>query len=1128
MPSKNKNHASFSGSHNHSKISNKHPRKSEDNINQSNDHKIQYSDQNDDTEVNQNKIELDQNTANNVLQLEHNLIEDGVVISSTDKVVSRSSKVNTAFASQYAHVKKQPVSELGNKSALSLADLKKRFGFSWKKFGQKFGLFFLTFGILGLVGVSLVGTWVVDQWNLAPDPDQILNGTSSQSSVVLARDGKTELFKFFDKENREIIHKMEPEKAVDTTWNPNSENYIPQSMQVAMLALEDENFYSNQDGIPWSNLLGASVKCLTSALSDCRGASGISQQLVKNVTSDNESTLDRKARELFTALKLGNNQNYDKTKVLNLYLNTVGFGRNAHGVQAASQSYFKKDIKDIQIQEACFLASLPQNPVAYNKSLSQPESEDYKRLILRKDSCLQKLVDKEIKPGNGLLLTQDKANELKKAALNIVDFRRDRKFPHFLDYVEQELQDKKLLADTPQGTQDALAKGGYKIITTIDPVKQGRVEQIFAEDVDRAIYASGANNGAGLVLDGPTGEILAMVGSVNYNKVEIDGQVNITTSPQAPGSSFKPYVYAAAFEKNFNPGTVIVDVKTTFEGNYSPSNFSKTFGGPVTIRSSLQNSLNIPAIKALYLASGSGNYSNGEQGVAEVSRVAEAVGVRFPVKNSSPCTVSMAIGTCEVTMVSHATGMNTFAQSGKLRTATPFISITKIDGNGKEVDIYKDRMNGEKNQVPYPQNDRAIDPAIANQVADVMSDYAARSGSWGRGIELDGWRAAAKTGTSTLIWTDGIEKASDLWVVGYTPLYTTTIWVGNTRGEPVSDNATGGGFSAILWKDIMTYLHEGKEPVGFSKEGLTQYKVNCTGATYCKNVEWLTPGQVKALTNFDGKILKADYNPNKTSIFENRNEFFFRKIKVHKADKKIPKPGTVENLLEEIECVESPSAFPLSPAWFNPAQQFAKARFADKICPTEESTYDSSKVQSNIQTNLTSSSLAPSQILINASSPYSGVSITQIKLIIGGIGVATSSNGSLLYTEASSQTGTLPVVVEVTDSLGNITNQSYTDVSFNFTPLASGDISSIVPSCSPNSVTVGTAVNCTFNLPNGKTLPTNFKMYIGSNTTGATCLQSVTTINCSNIPTIGNLPGTANIKGGVSSSANFSGSITIT
>jgi len=1052
------------------------------------------------------------------------LDEDGLIIQAANRVVAKNAKVNTALSGQFSYANQRDDDGIGGKKSLSLSDLRKRFSFSWKRFGQRFGLFFLMFGILTLVGISLVGTWILDQWNGAPDPNEILDGTATESSVVLARDGVTELFKFFDKENRDVVDIMEPDTSVED-WNPNNQNYIPRRMQLAILALEDENFYRNEDGIPWSNLVGASITCLTSALADCRGASGISQQLVKNVTSDDESTLNRKIRELFTALKLGNNEDFDKERILNLYLNTVGFGRNAHGVEAASQSYFGKEIKDIRMHEACFLASLPQDPVIYNNALRDPESEVYQQLMIRKDSCLQKLATVDIRPGIDLYLTEAEVDELQELPLEIIDFRRDRKFPHFLDFVERELQDKKLLADTPQATQDALATGGYRIVTTIDPALQQRVEEIFVARRQSSIENWGANNGAGLVLDGPTGQIIAMMGSIDYNNTDIDGQVNITTSAQAPGSSFKPYVYAAALEKNFHPSTVFADNRTDFGGGYTPSNFDRRFRGPVTMRYSLQSSLNIPAVKALYLASGSGNYSNGTQGVNEVLRVSEAMGVRYPFRDR--CSVSMALGACEVTMVSHATGMNTFGQSGRLRTATPFISITKVDEDGNKKDIYKERMEGEKNQVPYPQNDRAIDPAIANQMADIMSDYQARTEAFGRlrsNLEVSGWRVAAKSGTSTLS-RGGREFASDLWLVGYSPLYTTTVWVGNTKNDPVIDSATGSSTSALIWKDIMTHLHSGKQRVDFPKDGLGRYSVNCSAGQYCSGTEWLTPGQYQALNRSNGRIVQQDYNPRDHSIFDFRDEIFFRTMKVHKADGKLAPVGTPENLLQEIECVEAPSAFPLDGDWLNPVQEDATNRFSGRQCPTDASEY-SPDIVPVITSNLFSSSLSPAEIEVSAASTYSGVSITSISVSIGEESVATSTSNSLVY-DATAQSGTATVIIEVEDSLGNITTASYTDVEFTFLPLSSPDIAVIAPNCSPDPVTVGDVLNCNFAIPNGRSLPTGFKMFVGTNTTGAACTLNGSTVICNSIPTSGVSVGTATVQGGVTPTAVFATTVEV-
>ncbi|NJK71425.1 MAG: transglycosylase domain-containing protein [Thermales bacterium] len=203
-----------------------------------------------------------------------------------------------------------------------------------------------------------MAAWLITIWNNTPQIDSF--NEPIQSSIVYDRNGD-ELFKFFSEERREVVD-------IDR---------IPREMQLAIIALEDENFYYNESGIPWSNLVGASFKCFTRAGDNCRGASGLSQQLVKNITGDNQATVSRKVRELFTALKL--NQEKNKQEILAMYLNQVPFGRNAYGIQEASKSYYGKDVSELDIVQSCYLASFVQKPSTFSISLENQESDDFKR-----------------------------------------------------------------------------------------------------------------------------------------------------------------------------------------------------------------------------------------------------------------------------------------------------------------------------------------------------------------------------------------------------------------------------------------------------------------------------------------------------------------------------------------------------------------------------------------------------------------------------------------------------------------------------------------------------------------------------------------------------------------------------
>jgi membrane peptidoglycan carboxypeptidase len=640
-----------------------------------------------------------------------------------------------------------PVGKKNNEERYKIDTLKKKFSFSWDKLGRRLLIFAMIFGGFLLVGTTAVVAWGVDQYNKAPSVDA-LAARPAESTVVYARDGTTVLFEFFKEDSkREVIPlcKKLPDGGEDI-----SVKCIPENMQLAIIAIEHKDFYLNENGIPWKNLAGAAYKCLEGT--QCRGASGLSQQLIKNITKDDSSSISRKVRELFTAVKLNNEK--DHAEILEMYLNQVPFGRNNSGVQQAAQSYFGKDANQLNVHEACLLASMPQSPSTYSENIAKPDSAVYQALIDRKDDCLNTLKSQSLY-GNGgtpfinegtfafhyekpIVQVDNKANKglidstNTSGAIAIIPNIVNYPFPHFREYVIDELR-----KFDPIIKETDLYTRGYRITTTLDPVLQRDLEATINKSAAKYSIPVGANNAAGVVLDGPTGQIISMVGSLDYNNNAIDGQVNIVTTPQQPGSSIKPYVYAAALEQNFNPGTVLLDVKTSFiNGTYTPKNFDGTFSGPRTIRSALQNSLNIPAVKAAYLAAGTG--PDATKGINTVFDFAEKVGVVFPCAPLADggatckdpekskrayrdrCGLSAALGGCELTVLSNTVGYNTFAQDGEYIPATPFINIIDSQGN----DIYK-RIQ-ESDRPIYPRKKEAVDPLIARQMSDILSDYNTR------------------------------------------------------------------------------------------------------------------------------------------------------------------------------------------------------------------------------------------------------------------------------------------------------------------------------------------------------------------------------------------------------------------
>lgn len=787
----------------------------------------------------------------------------------TVSVIKSRSKINTDIGNKiYSTTIPEPVL-IGKKS------------FGSGKSNRKFNTFFsnrteglgrkFSFGLMILIGVCVIGVGIFiaiigDVWTRAPSLEEFIK-RPTESSVVFARDGKTRIYEFYKEEKREAIPITK----------------IPKVMQLAVIALEDENFYKNEQGIPWKNMFGALQKCLSSGGDNCRGGSGLAQQLVKVMTKKQEVTADRKIKELISAIKL--NQDSNHTDILEAYLNWVPFGRNSYGIEQASKSYYGRSISEkkgdnyvITLAEACLLAAFIQSPGYYPNSLDKPESDGYKALVERKNSCIEKLKQLELPIDDAGTLgqyikTEDEVlkwqtmsilnTQVKEAVetralgrIAIVKQYADDPFPHFREYITEELV--KLYGE------DTLYNGGLRIVTTLDPELQKKSQEIVTSSEPR-LKEVGATNAGALILDGPTGEILAMVGSLGYDRDDIDGRVNLATTPRQPGSSIKPYVYANAWQNGYNPGTKLNDNFQDWNG-YKPKNFSGYFTGPVSMRYALQNSLNIPAIKALLLGNPSYTSSSGyqsdkktelEQKLNGFFNFVQKLGVKFPCIASgdgletcnnpdlavnayrSRCFLSTALGGCEVKMTDHATGINTILQQGNLRTATPFISITRSNGD-KNDEIYKD-----KKESFYPKEDRAMDPLIAKQLANVMTDYNIRAAEFGNlrfNLELKDkkWKVAAKTGTSN--------GPKDFWVVGGSPLYTATIWAGRNDNKDMSNDSSASASSAFIWNQLMEMLHKDKPVKNFSTEGLDKIEVR-PGVS-----ELLTPTQKVYLKDKGGQV----------------------------------------------------------------------------------------------------------------------------------------------------------------------------------------------------------------------------------------------------------------------------------
>ena len=979
-------------------------------------------------------------------------------------VVTSKSKVNTGKnTTTYSTIvieKGIIGKKLNQKYSTGIKRFKTFLNYPLEGFGRKASLWICILLCILVIFSGIFMIFLGDIWANSPNLEQFMK-RPSESSVVYARDGKTKIYEYYKEERRELI----------------SITKIPKVMQLAVIALEDENFYRNEQGIPWKNIVGAMQKCVSSGGESCRGGSGLTQQLVKVMTKNQEVSTTRKIRELVSAIKL--NQDSNHTDILEAYLNWVSFGRNSYGIEQAAKSFYGKSVSEkdsrgeytLNPAEACFLASLIQSPGYYPSGIGKPETDAYKSLVIRKNLCLNKLNDLDLPIDNSgtlgkyvssladlkkwqnmdtdLVDYKDAETERQKNKVVFIKPRTDDPFPHFRAYLTEEL--------IKMYGEQTVYNGGLKVVTTLDPNTQVKTQNIIKDSESKLNYA-GANNAGGLILDGPTGEIIAMVGSIDYNREDIDGQVNMTTTPRQPGSSIKPYVYASAYQNGFNPGTVLLDAPINF-GKFEPLNFDKKFYGPITAREAMQNSLNIPAVKSLYLSATPNNYPNGQSGLDNLKVFTDKTGLDFPYFDQGTCGVATALGGCEVRMIDHATGINTLLQEGKKSTATPFLEISTkekdfITGKESTQDLYNLVTNSQNN--PYPQENGAIDPGVARQTANVMSDTESRYKSiWGSSAQyltLPDWSSvggiAAKTGTTS--------DVKDMWVVGGSPYYTVLVWNGNTDNKPMSQKASSSGVTGKIWQEIMKKVHTGKDKKNFSKEGLIPTALNpATGLLQeGGKLELLTSKQVDKLKEVQAKINSGQVDYNNGSIFTNRTSVFGSKIKVNKIDKKlIPDNDQGKawppQLTEEIFCQVSISEFPLAENWKKGSGGNGKD------CPFEVSTLDINANKMNFEINFSTGQKAPDSLSILIKPPVPETKIKSIEIKIGGQYVGSIQDTNNVQQDVRNINGVKDVEITVRDETGQETKVDYPNIIFgNTSP------STTLSSCGINGAVITIGQGC--------------------------------------------------------------------
>lgn len=601
--------------------------------------------------------------------------------------------------------------------------------FTWKK--VKF------YGLRVLIGLAvfivLLFAWFAKD---LPTPGKIKNMQMASETKIFDRNGKP-IYALSGDIKRDVI----------------SSGDIPQNVKNATISAEDHTFYTNH-GISLKSIARAAYTNITNH-GISQGGSTITQQYVKNALLDpSQRTFTRKIKELILTLEI--EVMYNKDQILTMYLNEIPYGGNSYGIQAASKTYFNKDAKDLTLAEAATLAALPQRPTYYS-----PYGTHGDRRLVRVDYVLDSMVS--------LKYTSPADAEKAKEEVKNITFAEPHQYivaPHFVQYVKDELVAK-------YGEQ-MVEEGGLKVTTTLDLDKQVQAEKAVTDAASGKFNNINASNAALVSIDPKTGQILAMVGSVDYFNNDIDGQVNVADSLRQPGSSFKPVVYATAFKGKYDPAYTLWDVSTDFGGGYRPVNYDGTTHGPVSMRQALSNSLNIPAVKTLELA-----------GVDNSLRTAHDMGITSLNDSPDKYGLSLVLGSGEVKLIDLTTAYGVFANNGNLSPTTPIMKV--IDSKGKTLDEYKDGQ-GKK---------EVLDPQIAFEISSILSDNDARSMVFGSrsALYFPDRTVAVKTGTTSLY--------KDAWTLGYTPSVVTGVWVGNNDGTPMTAGAAGAMAAAPIFHQYM-------------------------------------------------------------------------------------------------------------------------------------------------------------------------------------------------------------------------------------------------------------------------------------------------------------------------------------
>ncbi len=569
---------------------------------------------------------------------------------------------------------------------------------------------------------------------------------------------------------------------------------VPKATQAALIASEDKTFYSNP-GFSVPAIARSFVQDVKSR-SLSYGGSTITQQLVKNSLLYSQKSFLRKYQEI--ALAYETEKRFSKDQILEMYFNSVYFGEGAFGIEEAAQTYFNKSASQLDLAQSAMLVGLLPAP-----SQLSPLHGDLQAAKQRQRDVLQKMAQQGY-------ITQAQAE---RAAVEPLTFGSpvpilNNEAIHFALMVRDELIKK-------YGEQ-TLAHSGFKIITTLDLNDQRYAEKVVQNQV-KALQPDNVSNGAAVVMDPKTGEILALVGSRDWHYPGF-GQVNVATSLRQPGSSFKPIYYSAALgEGLITPATILQDIPTTFPGGYKPQDYDNQFWGSLTVRRALANSRNVPSVEVM-----------NKLGVQNAINQAHLLGITT-LQDPSSYGLSLALGAGEVKLLDMVDAYSVFAANGEKNPSTDILEID--DKYGNVVYHYQ------------PQPEEVLSPGVAFLISSILSDDQARAQEFGNTLTISR-PAAVKTGTT--------ENYRDAWTLGYTPSLVVGAWVGNNDGTPM-DNIAGSLGAAPIWKNLMEHLLAGTTVEKFIPPDPGVAAFNCVSSKVVQSKDPTDPNKT------DSKIVTTQF-----------------------------------------------------------------------------------------------------------------------------------------------------------------------------------------------------------------------------------------------------------------------------